>query len=352
MEVVQAFQGSNEQINSFLDVFPQMIWTATPEGAIDYVNKLFFKYTGWQSGNIPGHDWVSIVHPDDVAPNLKKWEKSLASGVPYEVEQRIKRHSDGAYIWHLVRASPLKNGKGEILKWIGTSVDIHAQKRVEENLSNFVYIASHDLRSPVNNLKSLISLFKTRPPQEWERLLPLLDSSAERLSNTLEGLVELIAIEKKEGPGKYVMFDQVLDHVIKDLGPELKEMECKIFADFSACRGIHYTEAYLQSIFYNLIGNSVKYSAPERKNDIRILSRKQNDFVVLTFSDTGSGINLEYNQEKLFRPFTRLTNSKEGKGLGLYLVRNMVEKNGGSIEVESQEGKGTTVTLFLKEDKG
>ena len=348
-EVVQAFQKGSDQINSLLDVFPQMVWTASPDGEIDFFNNFSYEFTGWCPGTVPGHDWVNLIHPDDVAPSLEKWNKSLENGSPYEVEQRIFRKSDGAYIWHIVRASPLKNEKGKILKWLGTSVDIHAQKRVEENLSNFVYIASHDLRSPVNNIKSLISLFNTRPQEEWEKLLPMLNTSAERLSGTLQGMTEVIAIEKQEDPAKQVYFDSVLDHVIEDLGPELKEAEPVLYSDFSAAPGLKFPESHIRSIFYNLLGNAVKYSAPDRKNEIRIRSFRKDSFYVLSFSDKGTGVNLEYNREKLFRPFTRLTTAKEGKGMGLYLVRNMVEKNGGSIEVESEEGKGTTFTIYLRE---
>lgn len=350
-EVVQAFQGSNEQMQSLLDVFPQIVWTALPDGEIDYINKFFYQYTGGRSASGSGRAWKNAVHPDDIGPGLEKWEKSHTNGSIYEAEQRVFRSADSSYVWHLVRATPIKDKSGKILKWLGIGVDIHARKRTEENLTNFVYIASHDLRSPVNNIKSIISLFNARPQEEWDKLLPFLTASAERLNETLEGISELIAVERLEEPPQYILFDEVLDHVIKNLGAGLKETECMVFSDFSASPGIKIPVSHLRTIFFNLLDNAVKYCSPERRNEVRITSSRKGDFYVLSFADKGSGMNFDQNREKLFRPFTRLTTAKEGRGLGLYLVKNIAEKNNGSIEVESEEGKGTTFRVFLKENQ-
>ena len=348
-EVAKVLQEKDEHAFTLLDVFPQMVWMATPEGELDYGNKPFHTYTGWKPGKEKKREWSTVIHPDDVTSSLEKWKKSLASGSFFEVEQRIRRNSDGAYLWHLVRAVPVKNQEGQIFKWVGTSVDIHSQKKIEETLSNFVYIATHDLRSPVNNLKALMSLFKTRPMEEWEKLLPLLDLSAEKMSETLQGLVELVAIEKTRDPAKEIFFDQILDLVVEELHPEIKESGASITTNFSACPKIQYIEPYLQRIFHSLLANAVKYSSPGRRNEIQVLSERKKDLVVLTFSDKGNGIDLDKYQEKLFRPFTRLTTAGKGRGMDLYLVKNIVEKNGGNIEVESQVDKGTTFRFYLKE---
>lgn len=348
-EVVRALQEKDEHIYSLLDAFPEKIWMATPEGEVDYINRLFLDYSGLLPEEVPGMKWVDLVHPDDVAPNLEKWKLSLSTGSLYEVEQRIRRGADGGFIWHIVRAVPVKSKEGEVLCWLGTSVDIHYQKRVEESLSNFVFIASHDLRSPANNLKSLVSLFKMRPVEEWPRLLSLMEMSTERLHNTLQGMIDMVSIEKKEEKGQHILLDSLFEEVMNDLAQDLKGTGCTIKTDFSACQGIVYVRPYLKSIFYNLIGNAIKYSSPKRRNEIYAYSYIQNEFVVLSISDTGSGIDLDQHREKIFRPFTRLTASKDGKGMGLYLVKSIVEKNGGSIEVESRLDEGTTFRLFLKE---
>lgn len=118
------------------DAMPQLVWTARPDGSIDYLNERFIDYTGYRPEDIPQpHGFERIVHPDDVAAVLERWNEALASGEPFETEFRLRRGFDASYRWFLSRALPVRNSLSEIERWIGTATDIDAQKRANESLN-------------------------------------------------------------------------------------------------------------------------------------------------------------------------------------------------------------------------
>jgi PAS domain S-box-containing protein len=183
------FEEEQKQYKLILSSLPHMIFSATPEGEINWVNEWFFHYTGVQpeDGKL-GWNWVALTHPDDVAATLQAWTYALSTGNPYQVEQRIRK-ANGQYSTQLVVAKPIKDSHGKIVQWVGSSVDIELQKQLEashtanqlleekvkewameivakneellrtnQTLDNIVHIAAHDLRAPITNLKALVDL--------------------------------------------------------------------------------------------------------------------------------------------------------------------------------------------------
>jgi PAS domain S-box-containing protein len=125
--ILDALRTSEKSFRTLADSMPQIVWTARADGFLDWYNQLWYDYTG----AAPGSSWddrYSPVHPDDIEPTRRRWKESLQTGKHYEMEFRFKRKSDGQYRWHLGRAIPLKNESGSIIKWIGTSTDVHDQK--------------------------------------------------------------------------------------------------------------------------------------------------------------------------------------------------------------------------------
>ncbi len=110
---------------------PQMVWAARPDGWIDYYNQRWIDFTGMTIEQAQGWGWTSVLHPDDLRNCVRLWHRSVETGEPYEVEHRVKRASDGAYRWHLGRAVALRDAQGAIVKWFGTSTDIHDYKEAE-----------------------------------------------------------------------------------------------------------------------------------------------------------------------------------------------------------------------------
>jgi PAS domain S-box-containing protein len=131
----KASQEATNDYRSLAETIPQIVWTARPDGWLDYFNQRWFGYTGLTLEQSEGQGWAAILHPDDVPMCKDAWNNSLQLGQPYEVEARLKRASDGLYRWHLVRAVPLRDPAGNIFKWFGTSTDVDEKKRVEEALS-------------------------------------------------------------------------------------------------------------------------------------------------------------------------------------------------------------------------
>ncbi|WBQ19053.1 PAS domain S-box protein [Sphingobium yanoikuyae] len=127
MRAEAAISASEAQFRTFAQALPSHIWTAPPDGKLDWFNDQMFEYSGATEADLTGDGWTSIVHPDDLAEAAERWQSALGLGQRYETEFRI-RAADGSYRWHLVRAVPIRDDADEIIRWIGTNTDIHEQK--------------------------------------------------------------------------------------------------------------------------------------------------------------------------------------------------------------------------------
>jgi PAS domain S-box-containing protein len=122
----------DELYHSLAELMPQIVWTANADGSFDYYNRRWYEYTGHTPEKTMGWGWQPVLHPDDAERCLRRWARSVKTGEDYEIEYRFRRAADGSYRWHLGRAVPVRNSEGKILKWIGTSTDIHDHKLVAE----------------------------------------------------------------------------------------------------------------------------------------------------------------------------------------------------------------------------
>jgi two-component system sensor histidine kinase/response regulator len=125
---------SEKRFRNLADAMPQIVWTATPDGELDYYNQRWFDYTGMTLEQTQGWGWKPVLHPEDLDQCVALWSNSLRTGENYEVEYRFKRASDGSYRWHLGRAAAVRDDEGRIIKWYGTCTDIDDQKRAEAAL--------------------------------------------------------------------------------------------------------------------------------------------------------------------------------------------------------------------------
>lgn len=133
------------------DAVPQIVWTAKPDGALDYYNQHWIDYTGMSIEETAGWGWAPVLHPDDLQC-IDVWTNSYTTGEPYEIEYRFKRASDGSYRWHLGRALPVRDQAGTIIKWFGTCTDIHEQKQALNDVENKVRERTSELASVNENL--------------------------------------------------------------------------------------------------------------------------------------------------------------------------------------------------------
>ncbi|HEY0408580.1 MAG TPA: GAF domain-containing protein [Pyrinomonadaceae bacterium] len=126
---------SEQRYRLLTEVIPQQVWTAQPDGALDYVNRRVLDYFGRTMEEMLGWGWQNVLHPDDVQPSLERWRASLQTGEPYKIEFRLRRASDSSYRWHLGQAMPLRDDAGKVVAWFGTNTDIEEQKLIEATLA-------------------------------------------------------------------------------------------------------------------------------------------------------------------------------------------------------------------------
>ena len=144
-------QKSESRLRQVIDAIPALAWCNLPDGPNEFLNKGWHEYTGLSPEESHGWGWQVAFHPDDLPPLLEKWTRMLTSGIPDEIEARLRRH-DGVYRWFLIRAQPFRDEAGNIMRWYGTSTDINDRKKAEEALR----ASEANLNQIINTLPALI----------------------------------------------------------------------------------------------------------------------------------------------------------------------------------------------------
>lgn len=231
----------------------------------------------------------------------------------------------------------------------------HKLMSINADLDNFIYTASHDLKSPVSNIEGLVNMLTNRlrckgwQDAQTSKILGMIDASINRFKETIADLTKVIKAEKStDEPSEHINLSWIIQTVIGDLHLSLNERNAQITTRVDTQTSIRFSKKNLQSIVYNLLSNAIKYSASDRRPEILIQFRHEGAFYVLSVSDNGIGMDSS-DEEKIFGLFKRLHNHVEGTGIGLYIIKKIVEAAGGRIEVQSTIGKGSTFSVFFKQ---
>lgn len=230
--------------------------------------------------------------------------------------------------------------------------------RVNEDLDTFVYTASHDLKAPMANIEGLLLLLEEQveaseplPGEPTGPLFIMLKDSLNRFKNVIRDLTDIAKVQRDvDGKAEKVVFKEVFSDVEANIKDLLQKEKVKIHADFENAGHIQFSKKNVYSIMYNLLSNSVKYGSPDRIPEITINTKETDAYVVLSVKDNGLGISKE-NLPKMFTLFKRFHSHVDGTGMGLYIIKRMMDNAGGSIKVESEEGKGTEFKLYFKKEK-
>src|SRR5262249_36312279 len=153
LQYEERLRESEQRWRSLIEALPQLVWSATPDGARDYFSTQWTEYTGVPVSDLLGWRWLELVHPDDREPVRKSWTDAVAGRGPYDVEYRIRR-SDGEYRWFKARGVPIGDGTGNIVKWFGTCTDVATSKQVEEEVSRL----NQELRSRVDEMQAILDI--------------------------------------------------------------------------------------------------------------------------------------------------------------------------------------------------
>ncbi|GAA4055319.1 hypothetical protein GCM10022409_48090 [Hymenobacter glaciei] len=360
------------EASRLLEGISQIAWTANPQGNNTYLNGRWAEYAELQNGQ-PRAQWLAAaVHPDDMPMATRRWQRSLATGKPLEIQCRL-RNAAGDYRWMLGRALPSRNEQGEIIQWVGTYTDIHEHKlalerideaqrelrqkneqltRVNVDLDNFIYTASHDLKAPINNIEGLLEVLRQELPaelqsEEVQPILGLMQDAVNRFKRTIEHLTDVSKLQKEHGhPNEAVNLAAVVQDVRLDLEPLIRATAAQLEIDVQAVPTVSFSEKNLRSVVFNLLSNALKYHAPDRAPRVRLRAWADADATVFEVQDNGLGLNAA-NEQRLFGMFQRFHDHVEGSGIGLYMVKKMVENAGGRIAVQSELSRGSTFTVYL-----
>lgn len=340
------------------DTIPQIVWSTDDLGDINYMNKTWFEYTGKEKGTEDAFNIDELTHPDDRKKVDIRRNQSLEKSEPFETELRLKEGREGTYRWHLARSLPLKNERGRVTMWLGTATDIHDQKlqqeeliRTNEELDNFVYVASHDLKTPINNLDGLMQILEHRLSDESKKeaapIRSMMAKSIEQLKMTINDLADISSLQRQLDTEEKIMVP------VKDLIEEFKvnyhvlmnETGARIETDLKV-PAFYFSRKHLRSLIDNLLSNSLKYRAPGRLPRILVATFETGQFRVISVKDNGLGIKKEHH-EKIFDMFRRFHSNTEGSGVGLNIVKRIVERYKGKITVNSAPEEGTTISLWI-----
>lgn len=288
----------------------------------------------------------------------KAFTALIKAGTPYDDEVEMIT-AKGKRIWVRTIGRPIINNEGKITGASGTLQDITARKQKEielkqsnliiaaqnKRLHNFAHIVTHNLRSHAGNLQWALSLI-AGSENEKEEMLDCIDKISSSLNLTIADLTQIVKAEcNEELASENVRFKNVLSNVANALAPLINETKTIIEAEFDECPVINYAPAYLESIIFNLVSNTIKYKHPERSPHIMIHTYIRDDKKYLSIADNGIGIDLGKYGDKIFGMYKTFHRHPDARGIGLYLTKNMIEKSGGEILVYSKPAEGSCFVI-------
>jgi len=367
-ESFEQLKRNTQEFKFVTNFMPQMVWSNHPNGQHDFFNNRWYEYTGLSEKESVQTGIISAIHPEDQEYFRQNWENSLQTAEIFDAEYRLYKH-DHSFRWFLLRAMPLKDKEGIIIKWFGTCTDIHEQKLIREqfesaqeelkqknqelrrrntDLDNFVYTASHDLKAPINNIEGLVNgLIEECSEPSQHILLNLINQSVTRFKNTIGDLTEITRVTGKPEAPEIIELSPIAAEILESLEDYIKQTGAVITLNFEI-NSLIFSRKNIRSVLFNLISNAIKYRSSERTPLIKISSFMDSNQLVIEVTDNGLGME-ERDIPKMFGMFKRLHNHVEGTGVGMYIVKRVIENAGGSIKVFSQINKGTTFKIYFPE---
>ena len=402
-----ALRQSLDRFRTLVEALPQMVFVADPAGAVVSANGRWVEYTARPPAEAP--DWVTAVHPEDADAARAAWQTAVGA-VPdqFAHECRLRSH-DGAYRWMLVTAVPLRGADGAAAQWVATLTDIDDQKRQREvlaalvkmrtaelestnhllreeiaertraesraqaaavelgrsneELEKFAYVASHDLQEPLRKIQAfgdrLARKYRDVLGPDGQEYVDRMKASAGRMRTLIDDLLTFSRVSTKAQPFARVDLGAIARDVLSDLETRLAQTDGRV--DIGDLPTLAADPMQMRQLFQNLIGNALKFQKPGVPPEVTIRAvpwaavppdadppPPPGDGVRITVADNGIGFDQAY-ADRVFEVFQRLhgRGEYEGTGIGLAIVRKIVQRHGGQIVARGREGHGATFVIDL-----
>jgi PAS domain S-box-containing protein len=376
-----ALRQSEERFRRLANSVPAFVWTATPEGQVNYVNDQWYAFSGLSREQTAGFGWLDAIHPGDRDRCMTSYRDALRNGTTYRIELRNRR-GDGTYRWFLMRAEPMRDALGTITGWFGTSVDIDDLKLAQETRSRllaqeqilrleaetvtrsaqvanrvkdeFLATLSHELRTPLNAIMGWTQTLQSGNTRKETllRALAQIEQSAQAQAKLIDDLLNVsdIVAGRLRLEVQPMRLIPTINAAIETLYPAVNAKDIRLETDFDmAADVVSGDPVRLRQIIWNLLSNAVKFTPRFGKIGVRLSHMESN--AVIAVRDTGEGISPEFLPYVFdrFRQADASSRKKHGGlGLGLSIVRHLAEMHGGTAEAYSEgEGRGSVFTVRL-----
>jgi PAS domain S-box-containing protein len=343
------------------NAMPLLVWVSGPNGGIEYVNRRWSEYTGLTEAAVGDtNDWMQFVHPDDRPMTEAAWTHALTSGDQYEIEHRL-RGRDGCYRWFLSRAIAERDAERGILAWYGTSTDIDEAKRsakalreADERKDAFLATLAHELRNPlapIRNAAQILASPQIAPAQlQWAQ--NVIRRQVKHMAWLLDDLLDIARITrgKLQLKKERVPLAQIMEAAIEAVRPLLDAKSHRLTLALPEQPVTLIADAVrLSQVVSNLLANAAKYT--DTGGHIGCTAAAAGGTLRLTVRDDGAGLAPEH-LERVFETFCQVSGgnprSEGGLGIGLSIVKGLVELHGGTVSAASAGlGHGSAFTVNL-----
>jgi PAS domain S-box-containing protein len=364
---VRQLQRQFKQLQDVIDTIPAHVWSARPDGSVDFVSQRWLKFTGLSLANGVGWDWSSVVHPNDLPRFVDAWRQALAAGAGMASEARLRR-ADGEYRSWLIRTVPLHDERGNIVKWYGTSIDIEDRKQAEDALrqaqSDLAQVSrltvmgelaasiAHEVNQPLSgvviNANACLRWLAGDSPnlQEARETVHRIVRDGKRAG---EVIARIRALATKKAIAKERLdLNEAIREVIALAGDELRKNRVAVRTEFADdLSSVLGDRVQLQQVVLNLVMNAVEAMSGVEERPRELIVRTQNDDagqVRVTIQDSGIGLDPQ-SMERMFDAF--YTTKHGGMGMGLSISRSIIQNHGGKLWAVANDGPGMSVQFTI-----